>query len=245
MIEFDSFCYLQNQKTGCSMVETFLRHCCSEGIVRYEKHMAPKLRKAGKFYFISVREPLDTYLSLFNYGLDGKGELFARLRAAGFGALYADGIGGFSRWIDFVLDPGHGKLVYPIGCAPIASQLGLVSFRFLRLAASGFEQQCIGFASKTAIIDYLALQQPVDSVIRYESLQHDLLELVEGPLRHAFADLSAARAWITASPRINASTRRDTSDTPLLTDTQRVRLVEREWFLYQTHYADMAGKITL
>ena len=45
MIEFETFCYLQNHKTGCSMVEMFLRRHCSEDIVRYEKHMAPKLRK--------------------------------------------------------------------------------------------------------------------------------------------------------------------------------------------------------
>ena len=42
------------------------------------RHAAP-----GKFYFVGVREPLDTYLSLFNYGLDGRGEIFLRLNAAG------------------------------------------------------------------------------------------------------------------------------------------------------------------
>jgi hypothetical protein len=244
MIEFDSFCYLQNQKTGCSMVETFLRKHCSEDIVRYEKHRAPKLRKTGKLYFISVREPLDTYLSLFNYGLDGKGELFERLTAAGAAGLYSQGINGFGAWLNFVLDPGHAALVYPKGCSAVAFQLGLVSFRFLRLAALGFEQQCGALADRAAIIDFFESSRLVDEVICYESLQQDLLALVEGPLRHAFADLPAALNWIAASPRVNASTRRDRTDKPLLTDTLRERLVEREWFLYQTHYANMAGKIT-
>jgi hypothetical protein len=243
MIEFDSLCYLQNQKTGCSMVEMFLRQRCSEGIVRYEKHMAPKRRKPGKFYFISVREPLDTYLSLFNYGLDGKGELFARLVAAGFGGLYSNGIEGFGAWADFVLDPKHASLMHPKGYPAVSSQLGLVSFRYLRLAALHFEQHCCGLTSHAAIVDFFRAQQLVDAVIRYESLQHDLQALVEGPLRHAFADLSAALAWIAASPRINESTRRDRNARPVLAETLRQRLVEREWFLYQTHYAAMAGEL--
>lgn len=243
MIEFDSFCYLQNQKTGCTMVEMFLRKHCSEDIVRYEKHMAAKLRKSGKFYFVSVREPLDTYLSLFNYGLDGKGELFARLVAGGLSRLYAQGINGFSAWLEFVLDPAHAALVYPKGCAAVAAQLGLVSFRFLRLAALDFEQQSAGLTSPAAIVDYYAAHRLVDKVIFYETLQHDLLELVEGPLRHAFADLPAARAWISASPRVNVSSRRDMADKPLLSAALRARLIEREWFLYQTCYANMAEKI--
>jgi hypothetical protein len=94
MIEFESFCFLQNHKTGCTLVETFLRAHCSEDIVRYEKHWAPPARRSGKFHFVGVREPLDTYLSLFNYGLDGRGEIFLRLNAAGLGALYEAGIGG-------------------------------------------------------------------------------------------------------------------------------------------------------
>jgi len=245
MIEFDSFCYLQNHKTGCSMVETFLRQHCSEDICRYEKHRAPKLRKADKFYFISVREPLDTYLSLFNYGLDGKGEIFERLTAAGLGSLYGHGIDGFSSWIDFILNPDHAALVYPKGCANIASQLGLVSFRFLRLAALGFEQNSAELASHAAIADFFETHKLIDKVIFYETLQQDLTDLVEGSLRHAFADLPAARAWIAASPRVNMSQRRDRADKPLLTDTLRQRLVAREWFLCQNCYANLAEKLKL
>ena len=245
MIEFDSFCYLQNQKTGCSMVETFLRQQCTEDIVRYEKHMAPKQRKPGKFYFISVREPLDTYLSLFNYGLDGKGELFVRLSAAGFRSLYAQGIDGFSDWIDFVLDPTHAVLVYPKGCCPVASQLGLVSSRFLRLAVLDFDRQCGALTGRGAIIDFVELHRLAEAVIRYEALQQELTALVTGPLRHAFANLQAALDWIASSPRVNASTRRDRPGKPPLTERQHKLLIEREWYLYQTHYADMAGRAVL
>ena len=238
MIEFESFCYLQNQKTGCSFVETFLRKFCSEGIVRYEKHNTPRVRKEGKFYFISVREPLDTYLSLFNYGLDGKGELFQRMRAAGVGHLYAQGMAGFSPWLDFVLNPDHAAQVYPNGCAALARQLGLVSCRFLRLACLGFEKQSGLLSDRAMILDYSDAHGIVDEVIRYESLQQDLSAIVSGPLRHAFADLPAALAWIEAAPRINSSTRRDKQEQIDLPDPLREKLNDREWYLYRIHYTN-------
>lgn len=236
MIEFDTFCYLQNQKTGCTMVEAFLRQQCSEDIRRYEKHRVPKQRKPGTFYFISVREPLDTYLSLFNYGLDGKGELFGRLRIAGAGTLYAHGIDGFGDWLEFVLDASHAALVYPSNCLTVASQLGLVSTRFLRLAVLDFEQQCSTLTNRAAMIDYAESHRMVDAVIHYENLQQELTALIAGQLRHAFANLQAALAWIASPPRINASARRDQPDKPPLSDRQRALLIEREWYLYQTHY---------
>lgn len=244
MIEFDTLCYLQNQKTGCTMVETFLRQQCTDDIVRYEKHMAVQQRKPGRFYFIGVREPLDTYLSLFNYGLDSKGELYGRLGAAGFGALYAQGIDGFGAWLDFVADPGHAALVYPRGCRPVAPLLGLVSSRFLRLAALDFEQQCGAMASRGSIIDFFESHRLVDTVIRFENLPQDLAALVAGPLRHAFVNQRAALDWIAASPRINTSTRRDRPGKPPLSQRQRELLIEREWYLYQTHYAHLIGKNT-
>jgi hypothetical protein len=79
-------------------------------------------------------------------------------------------------------------------------------------------------------------------VIRYEALQQDLSAIVSGPLRHTFTDLPAAMAWINASPRINPSTRRDKHEQISLPDTLREKLNDREWYLYQTHYANITPK---
>ena len=146
MIEFESFCFLQNHKTGCTLVETFLRAHCSEDIVRYEKHWAPPARRPGKFHFVGVREPLDTYLSLFNYGLDGRGEIFLRLNAAGLGALYAAGIDGFAEWLRHILDPaGRRHCIRPVvrgwhrnaDCSPPASCASRYRARSVDPAATG------------------------------------------------------------------------------------------------------------
>jgi len=233
MIEFETFCFLQNHKTGCTLVETFLRAHCSEDIVRYEKHRAPPARRPGKFYFVGVREPLDTYLSLFNYGLDGRGEIFLRLNAAGLGGLYAAGIDGFAEWLLHVLDPRGSAELYPPGCTWMAPECGLLAARFLRLAIPGAQRGPGGnWASRITGPD------AVDAVLRHEALASQLRDLVCGPLRHAFVDLDAALAWLASPPRVNASQRRDRPGTLHVPAELRARLAERERVLYDAFYPD-------
>jgi len=233
MIEFESICFLQNHKTGCTLVEAFLRACCSEDVVRYEKHWAPPARRPGKFHFVGVREPLDTYLSLFNYGLDGRGEVFLRLNAAGQGALYATGIDGFAAWLRQMLDPAGSAALYPNGCAWMAPECGLLTTRFLRLAIPGSQRGPGG--------DWTARPAgpgAVDAVLRYESLVPQLGDLVRGPLRHAFLDLDGALGWLASPPRVNASQRRDRTGMPHVPAELRARLAERERLLYDTFYPE-------
>lgn len=239
MIEFDTFCYLQNQKTGCSFVEAWLRKFSKEDVVRYEKHRPAPARKPGKFYFVSVREPLDAYLSLFNYGLDGKGELFERLRAAGHGELYAQGLAGFERWLTFVLDPANAALVYSKDCVAAAGVVGLMSARFLRLASLGFGRRAGQLHSEADVEADASANRLVDAVIKYETMREELAALVAGPLRRSFADVPAAVAWLD-TPRINPSTRRDRDEALILSDATRARMMSREWFLYRHHYSGEA-----
>jgi hypothetical protein len=233
VIEFETFCFLQNHKTGCTLVETFLRAHCSEDIVRYEKHWAPPARRPGKFHFVGVREPLDTYLSLFNYGLDGRGEIFLRFNAAGLGTLYARGIEGFAAWLHRVLDPAASASLYPPGCQWMAAESGLLTARFLRLAIPGSQR---GPGGNWAV--RLAGPDAVDAVLRYENLVPQLRDLACGPLRHAFVHLDAALEWLAAPPRINASQRRDRSTAPQVPAELRALLAERERLLYDVFYAE-------
>ena len=233
MIEFQTFCFLQNHKTGCSFVEAFLRRHCSEDLVRYEKHRALPARRAGKFHFTCVREPLDTYLSLFNYGLDGKGEIFARLREAGRGDLYAAGMAGFAEWLRLLLDPSRATELYPSGAQALSARCGLMTTRFLRLAIPGWQEDPAG--------DWLErLNGPgaVDAVLRHETLNAGIRALVVGPLAHAFAEPQAAMAWLDAAPRVNASMRRDTGSAPVLSADLRALLADRERLIYEAFYPD-------
>lgn len=228
MLEFDTFCFLQNQKTGCTYIESFLRKFCSEGIVRYEKHRAPPVRKEDKFYFASVREPLDAYLSLYNYGLDGKGELLIKLVKLGRRDLYSRGIAGFEDWLDFVLGMEAGG----------GSAIGLMSYRFLRLAAFGFEKNAATDWSLQQVDDYYQKNRLLDAVIHYENMQQELTQLVQGPLAHVFANKEQALRWIQEDKRINTSTRRDKSEQVVLSEAVRKKLQSRESWLYQNFYPE-------
>lgn len=236
MIEFDTLCYLQNHKTGCTFVETFLRRFCRQPVRAYRKHAAWLRRDPGKFYFLNVREPLDAYLSLFNYGLDGKGEVFERLHARGHAPLYSQGMQGFAAWLRFVLDPAHAELVYPRESLALAGLVGLQSTRFLRLASPGFEQSAHSMTSRSHITDYLRQMGVVDEVIRFESMIENLTALIEGPLAVAIHSPADAVRWLRAAPRINASTRRDADTQPMLDQPTRALLMHREWYLFENFY---------
>jgi len=236
LIEFDTFCYLQNHKTGCTFVETFLRTFSTEGIRAYRKHAALSAGTRERFYFINVREPLDVYLSLFNFGLDGHGEIFERLRAAGHAGLYDRGIEGFEAWLKFVLDANNSRLLTPGYGRAVSTHVGLVTYRLLRLACPGFATACERFSGAVDIRRHYEREKIVGAVIRYESLAEDLGKLVEGPLRHAITDVGAAQAWICGTPPINASNRRDRQTPPALAPATLDLLRAREWFMYEIFY---------
>jgi hypothetical protein len=196
------------------------------------------VRKSGKFYFVNVREPLDTYLSLFNFGLDGKGELLGRFVAAGKADLYARGLDGFCDWLEAVLDERNAPLIYPAAGMPVAPHMGLVSFRYLRLATLGLQSAAGQFVGREAIAAFAMQNQLVDATVRYESLRDDLAALFIGPLRHTLRDPEQALAWLSRAPRVNASHRRDHRSMPALPEALIARLRAREWYLYSTFYSE-------
>lgn len=236
MIDFDTFCYLQNHKTGCTFVEAFLRNFSRQKVRAYHKHAAVSFKQPDKFYFVNVRDPLDTYLSLFNFGLDGNGEIFERLKRAGHGGLYGRGIAGFEAWLDFVLEAGNGQLLLPAYSRPVAERVGLVSYRFLRLACPGFAAACARFSCAGDVRRHFEKESIVGAVIRYETLAGDLRRLVAGPLKGAIADEAAAQAWISGTPPINPSNRRDKGRQVDLAPATLNALHEREWFMYENFY---------
>jgi len=241
MIEFDTFCYLQNHKTGCTFVEMFLRIHAAEPVRLFHKHAALQAAKPDKFYFVNVRDPGEVYLSLYNYGLDGRGQVFERLRDAGQGNLYRSGIEGYEAWLAFVLDADNGPILAPGFTRAVAARVGLVSYRFLRLACPGFGIACARFSGADDVRGYFAREKIVAAVIRHERMAEELGRLVAGPLKHAINDVAAARAWIYATPPINPSNRRDQKAAVVIAPATREMMRTREWFLYENFYSDTNG----
>ena len=205
MIQFETICYLQNHKTGCTYVEEFLRCFITEPVVFHRKHAALISKIPGLFYFVNVRGPLSAYRSLYAYGLEGQGEVFGRLNYLGYASLYSRAPGGFSQWLHFVLDPENGPLVSETFDEGAPRQLGLMSWRFLRLACAGLEHHRAEIIGSGGLWDYVEAHYLIDAVLRQETLRADLRTLAEGRLASLIADRTGALDWIESRPNINGA----------------------------------------
>lgn len=220
MLEYETFCYLQNHKTGCTFVEEFIRGFTTETLRQYNKHLAPDVRAPDKFYFVNVREPVDTYLSLFNFGLDGQGEVRRRLELAKLDYLYRPrDVYAFDEWLIRMLNRRFSSKIYP-ELASFLADNGLVSMRFLHLATFNFSQP----------------EPAVDRVLKYETLRNDLTAVVKDDLAHAITDLPGALEWISGTPPINTSRRREKTDRFVLRRRTVDALLARERVMYERFY---------
>lgn len=241
MLEYGTYCYLQNQKTGCTFVEQFLRRSSNEPLVAFEKHAAVRQRDPAKFYFINVREPLELYRSLYAYGLDGKGIVWERLTKIGLQSLYAKGPEGFSQWLRFVLDEKHAQALGNGYSTASAQLMGLMTWRFFRLAVSGFESAAPSFKTRKDVNVYVRDNFFMNAVLKQETLREELTQLVHGPLASRVTSVDDAIAWIQAAPRINASASL-TEDDEVPIDEEALQLVfSKERRLYRHFYPQARG----
>ncbi|MBC7605271.1 MAG: hypothetical protein H7255_21740 [Ramlibacter sp.] len=241
MLEYSTYCYLQNQKTGCTFVEQFLRRMSSEPLVAFDKHAAVKQRDPSKFYFINVRDPLELYRSLYAYGLDGKGTVWERLTKIGLQSLYAKGPEGFSHWLRFVLDDDHAQALGN-GYSPASAQLmGLMTWRFYRLAVAGFEAAAPSFKTRKDVNVYTRDNFFMNAVLKQENLREELVKLVRGPLASRVTSVADAVAWIEAAPRINASASLTENDEVPIDDEALQLVFSKERRLYRHFYPQAEG----
>lgn len=238
MIEFETLCFLQNQKTGCTFVETLLRQFCTEGLRRYEKHARLRKVRPGVFYFIGIREPLEVYSSLFRYGLDGRGEIFIRLKAAGKANLYSQGVSGFTEWLRYILDIKNSHIIMPDAPQMVTENLGLNSWRYLRLAVPELSAAARSKTTRDQIRELESQHTVIDRVIRHEQLSSDLHALFHGPLSAAVEDLDAIDRWLMNTPRINASRTTEQNLPGAIPTDLMEQLHSREWFIYEKFYSE-------
>jgi len=239
MREFETFVFLDVQKTGSTFITSFLKQYTHEALLRDERHAGmPSDCDRSKFHFISVRNPFDQYASLYSFGCQSSGQLALRLNNKGLGAFYDGSWSGFESWLDFVLDPANADLMgdgYDERSSGRAREfIGFQSYRVIKLALPGANELLQRCDSMDAIDSLYAREKLPDHVVRTESLRADLKELVVRKLPDRFPDLPAAIRFIDTRDPINASQRIDRFDTiSKLSPALRRRLEEREWLLHK------------
>lgn len=235
MLKFPSFIYLQNQKTGSTFVEEFLREHCSEPLLSYQKHAALD-SDPNCFCFTNIREPISLYRSLFAYGLDGRGGVYQRLCMNGFSSLYQKGPNGFADWLEFMVSSSKTSMFADHFSKQIAESIGLMTWRYLRLACPNFENDAPRLKGTEDYQKHYQKHNILNAVIRQEHLAEDLKNIINGPLRHVLRNHSNALDWISSSNSINSSVSSVAGiEVP---DLLACQVRAKEELLYNLHYPE-------
>jgi hypothetical protein len=187
----------------------------------------------GKFYFISVRDPYEQYLSLYSFGCQRKGKLFKRLSKQGLAHLYDGTAPGFHAWLKFILDansaahlPGYGER----HLKNIVGIVGLQSYRVLQLAMRDAEQILATCQDRANIRLAFNANNIVQHTIRTETLRDDLVNLLTTNLAGSLTDLEDAKRYVTQEGIRNPSRRVDETWKSGGTEAELRALVrDREW----------------
>ena len=234
MLVYPSFIYLQNQKTGSTFVELWLRKFCSEPLLKYKKH-ATLTYFPKKLCFMNIREPVSLYRSLFSYGLDGRGAVYNRLKHHGYSYLYENGPAGFNQFLNFINSPSHSVLLHNKYTPNIAQLVGFMSWRFLCLSCVNFQEVAPIFQNKNDLNIYLKNHYVVNKVLRQENLRVDLINLSRNQLAEYIKNKEDSEYWLTHAQKANVSLSKK-SDIMIL-DEVLSDLKKKEFFLYENFYS--------
>lgn len=205
MDDFGRIVYLDVAKTGSTFISAFLQGNLAYQRVKQIKHgrIGSDFKKSS-FYFVSVRNPLSQYLSLYGYGCQGAGAIYDRLKNSGHTNLYQPNKESFQQWLQFVLAGENARYLHSDYESIDTELMGFQTFRFLALS---FQNP---LAQLKPVHDYAALcrlyeKKKIHSlVVRNESLRTDMETLVENQ-PSSFVDTESAKRFLEESPRMNTS----------------------------------------
>lgn len=216
MVKHEKFIYIQMQKTACSHIAKLLHQvfaCQSYG--KHNKASAEDL--AAKVYFIGgVRNPWEWYLSLWTFGVAGRGAIMKQLTgkqplpskplaiyqhltrrfgksARRWQSLYANGsdVGAFRIWLQQLLQNTPNLQLGNY------SNMGLMSYRYLSLFCRMMPPENANFA------EFAAKNCYIDYFIKCETLADDLCHIVQKfqPLTPATEKIIRQTTQTNISPR--------------------------------------------
>lgn len=238
MHDFGKIAYLDLHKSGSTYVSRFLRSCCTLEEVRFQKHdWVRDDYNPGCFYFISIRNPVGLYSSLYRYGLERKGGVFHRLEHLNLQNCYES----FNSFTRLLLDEDAASSIDPEYTTEIAQQIGFMSFRFMMLSLQ-YPRHQIGNAVRDG--------QPIRSLeknfitsleLKSEELADDLRTLAMD-IRPQYFDREKAARFLDENARINASSVPEESNDALTDDLRQIMSAKEE--LLMSRYARVQGRRT-
>lgn len=182
MIEFETFVYLDLQKTATTSIATFLRHYVDEREQVHAGHSAPKPgHDRGKFHFVSVREPIALYRSYFLYSCGKRGGIYDRFKRIDEEHLFEPTNENFHAWLDFMLSPKKTRRLGPVFAAMgVENLVGPLTQLLMRvtLVDPVTLVKAQGFADRSAVRAFYDRERLFNHYIRMEHLTDDLFAIV-------------------------------------------------------------------
>ena len=247
--EFESIGFIDLQKTGTTTIAKALLQVLDEKEVYKHVHgPVPAQFNRTKLYFVSVREPLSLYISLFNFGTgQRRGALYDSLSRKGLKHLFQPTIEAFESWLEFMLDPASAPLLNRrYGDSAPFESLGLLSIRLLYVSLPNFAKRARKdkIRKPEDIRDYFEKKHVFDDYVRTEHLIGDLFAYLQ---RHS-ARLRLRRPLTNIEEFSAIARTRNTSTkipglTPSVVSPQlQKRVREREWLFYEAFGYDTDPK---
>lgn len=239
MREYENVAYVDLQKTGSTTIKDVLDDVLDEQVIHRKAHATMRDDfDRSKLSFISVREPLSLYISLFNFATgEKKGNLYRTLCKNGLESLFVPSCEAFERWLDFVLEPRNAPLVRADYARHAPTEcIGLLSFRLLFLSVPrSLERMGKDRFREPSQIRRLFGKRIYDDYVRVENLGGDLFAFLAGNacrlrLRRP---LTTAEDLIARIPVKNASRKVPGLIAENISPGLRRRVREREWLFYE------------
>ncbi|WP_207102498.1 hypothetical protein [Paracoccus shandongensis] len=234
MLDFGGLVYLDVQKTGSTFVTAFLRAACRLPERRFSQHRPVRYDyDPSAVHVISVRDPLAQYLSLYRYGLDGRGGLHHRLVQLGCGEIYRPTQDGFEEFVQILLDPEYSGALHDDFVAPAKTLgIGFMTFRHLLLALR-WPLATLADTPPDALLGRYRKRRIWTDVLWQETLSDDLRKLVA-----RYPDLfdpEKAEDFLVRNDKINIAETAGGLQATLGPDTM-MKLCRREHLLYRKFY---------
>jgi len=235
--DFGKIVYLDVEKTGSTFISNFLRQNLILKERSFRKHDRIKRKKAKRFYIISMREPLAQYISLYQYGVSGKGRMAASFDKSAYTKYYQAGSTlAFERWLALMLDPEPPVFSGDPYLRLQPAIFGLQTYRFLRLAIPGSLRRLKNLTTNSALQAFYDKHKVPDFVVKTENLTADLEKIALFELGPFFRPREQVMSYLRKSDRINTSKTGDAFQPDKLSPDLIGYLKEKEWFIYENFY---------
>jgi len=247
MHDIGKFVYLDMQKTGSTRTSDFLNKCSVLRIKKFAKHqvLSAKYVNPDAFFFTTVRNPFDLYVSSFRFGCDGPDSIRLWMETKGMKGLdkiYQPTNDAFNAWIELISDPANA---FAIGDGfPLVSKfgIGIMSYRHdINSIRHPSKRLLTGIHSAADFEKLYEAENQMHLVIRNEELDQELRKLALERFPQYFDPEFVRLYFERRKERLNVTKTGRASDFQFTEKTRKL-VRQREDFLIRHYYPELADQ---